>query len=86
MLKNIQKSSLKTLDELSAMASVAEKIANLESKEGENMADDTAAAAASLNPPNSDQLQEEEEEEEGGGQEAKKAEKYTTYDPKNLCL
>ena len=40
MLKNIQKSSLKTLDELSVMASVAEKIANLESKEGDNQADE----------------------------------------------
>ena len=91
MLKNIQKSSLKTLDELSVMASVAEKIANLESKEGDSQADDTAAAAAaaaataaSSNPPNSDQLQEGEEEEEGGGQETRKAEKYTTYDPKKF--
>ena len=53
-VKNIQKSSLKTLDELSAMASVAEKIANLESKEGENMADDTAAAAAAYTNCNQD--------------------------------
>ena len=62
MLKNIQKSSLKTLDELSAMASVAEKVADLEAKESDGRNDDNAmvSAAASSNPPTSDQLQDEE--------------------------
>ena len=87
MLKNIQKSSLKTLDELSAMASVAEKIADLESKEAGGRDEENAAAAnaALSNPQPSDQLQEEGGEgEEGEEQATKKAEKYTTYDPKKF--
>ena len=62
---------MKTLDQLLAMSSIAQKIINLKSKEGYDRADEsaTADAAAASNPSNSDQLQEEEDRAKGEAQE-----------------